>query len=156
MTVRGLAVRIAQWTRPIPNLDIVSGCTRKRKLQALELLTGSPVKRLQIEKKKQKNLNVTKSTYARVKKKEKPNPGNQNARNSTSVLCAMSFMLTHQQKIGFSEANVPTGAMSPAQRITEYVGLYYCNKQTVHWLIPHLNVQYLHLILMCLIEMQQT
>ena len=34
--------------RPIPKFDIVSGCTRKRKLQASELLTGSPVKRLQI------------------------------------------------------------------------------------------------------------
>ena len=62
--------------RPIPKLDIVSVCTRKQKLQASELLTVSPVKRLQmekVEKKKKKNLNVTKSTYARVKK-EKPNP----------------------------------------------------------------------------------
>ena len=59
--------------RPIPKLDIVSGCTRKQKLQASELLTGSPVKRLQmekLEKKKKKNLNVTKSTYARVKKRK--------------------------------------------------------------------------------------
>ena len=153
-TVRGLAVRIAQWTRPIPNLDIVSGCTRKRKLQALELLTGSPVKRLQIEKKKRKNLNVTKSTYARVKKRKTKPRQPECKKQYFCIVCNELYVDPPTED--WIQCSKCSNWSHESCTTYKYVGLYYCNKQTVHWLIPHQNVQYLHLILMCLIEMQQT
>ena len=115
--------------RPIPKLDVVSGCTRKRKLQASELLTGSPVKRLQmekLEKKKKMNLNVTKSTYVRVKKKKNQTQATRIKKQYFCIVCDELYVDPPTED--WIQCSKCSNWSHESCTTYNNVGLYYCNR----------------------------